>query len=132
MTLTSGKSRATLDATCAEAVDVARAALDIVAPEGVGAHLGVEPDAERVVLHYFESKLPGYRGWRWAVTVMRASRSKNGHHWRDGVAPRVRTRCCLRRGCRGPSGCAPVTSASAICCRPTKKMTGSSRAGTPG
>jgi hypothetical protein len=76
VTLTSGKSRATLDATCAEAVDVARAALDIVAPEGVGAHLGVEPDAERVVLHYFESKLPGYRGWRWAVTVMRASRSK--------------------------------------------------------
>jgi len=42
----------------------------------VGEHLGVEPDAERVVLHYFESKLPGYRGWRWAVTVMRASRSK--------------------------------------------------------
>ena len=75
MTLTSGK-RAALDPTCAEAVDVARAALDVVAPEGVGAYLGTEPDAERVVLHSFESKLPGYRGWRWAVTVMRASRSK--------------------------------------------------------
>src|SRR4029078_3741710 len=28
------------------------------------------------VIHYFASDMPGYRGWRWAVTVMRASRSK--------------------------------------------------------
>lgn len=30
-----------------------------------------------MVTHYFESKEPGYRGWRWAVTVARASRAKN-------------------------------------------------------
>jgi hypothetical protein len=75
VTLTAGK-RATLDATLAEAVDVARAALEELAPDGVGEHLGAEPESERVVVHYFASDLPGYLGWRWAVTVMRASRSK--------------------------------------------------------
>lgn len=34
-------------------------------------------EGDRVVTHYFESKEPGYRGWRWAVTVARASRAKN-------------------------------------------------------
>jgi hypothetical protein len=29
-----------------------------------------------MVLHTFAAELPGYRGWRWAATVMRASRSK--------------------------------------------------------
>ena len=77
VSLVSGK-RATIDATCAEAVDVARAALEDVAPDGsAGGHLGVEPESERVVVHYFDSDLPGYRGWRWAVTVMRASRSRS-------------------------------------------------------
>ena len=67
-----------LDSACAGAVEVAREALSDVAPEGtVGAHLGVEPEEERMVLHSFEATLPGYRGWRWAVTVMRASRSKS-------------------------------------------------------
>lgn len=33
-------------------------------------------DGDRVVTHFFECKEPGYRGWRWAVTVTRASRSK--------------------------------------------------------
>ena len=76
VTLISGK-RAVLDPVCAEAVDVARAGLDDLAPEGtVGEHLGAEPESERAVIHYFASDLPGYRGWRWAVTVMRASRSK--------------------------------------------------------
>jgi hypothetical protein len=66
-----------LDSTCAEAVDAARDALVEVAPPGsIGEHLGVEPEQERVVTHYFAADLPGYRGWRWAATVMRASRSK--------------------------------------------------------
>ena len=34
-------------------------------------------DGDRVVTHFFECKEPGYRGWRWAVTVARASRAKN-------------------------------------------------------
>ena len=29
-----------------------------------------------MVTHYFAADLPGYAGWRWAVTVARASRSK--------------------------------------------------------
>lgn len=33
-------------------------------------------DGDRVVTHFFECKEPGYRGWRWAVTVTRASRAK--------------------------------------------------------
>ncbi len=77
MTLLSGK-RPVLDSSCAEAVELAREALSDIAPEGtVGAHLGVEPEEDRMVLHSFEATLPGYRGWRWAVTVMRASRSKS-------------------------------------------------------
>lgn len=76
VTLMSGK-RPVLDPACAEAVEVAREALTDVAPPGtVGGHLGVEPEAERMVLHTFAAELPGYRGWRWAATVMRASRSK--------------------------------------------------------
>ncbi|MCZ3385539.1 MAG: DUF3027 domain-containing protein [Actinomycetia bacterium] len=76
MTLLSGK-RPVLDSACADAVEVAREALADVAPDGtVGDHLGVEPEGERMVLHSFAATLPGYRGWRWAVTVMRASRSK--------------------------------------------------------
>ncbi len=34
-------------------------------------------EGDRVVTHFFECMEPGYRGWRWAVTVARASRAKN-------------------------------------------------------
>jgi len=65
---------AKLDPACAAAVDLARAA---VLDEHVGEHLGVAAEAERMVSHYFDCALPGYRGWRWAVTVARAPRAKN-------------------------------------------------------
>ncbi|MEU1322694.1 DUF3027 domain-containing protein [Streptomyces microflavus] len=66
------------DRLCAEAVDLARAAAEEAAAPGVvGEHVGVVSEGDRVVTHYFESKDPGYRGWRWAVTVARASRAKN-------------------------------------------------------
>ncbi len=66
------------DRLCAEAVDLARAAAEEAAAPGVvGEHVGVVSEGDRVVTHYFESKEPGYRGWRWAVTVARASRAKN-------------------------------------------------------
>lgn len=42
----------------------------------VGEHVGAEADGQRVVTHYFISRQPGYSGWRWAVTVARASRSR--------------------------------------------------------
>ncbi|HVW80871.1 MAG TPA: DUF3027 domain-containing protein [Mycobacteriales bacterium] len=65
-----------LDAIAAAAVDLARAAAEADAPGLVGEHLGVEPDDQRVVVHYFATLDPAYVGWRWAVTVARASRSK--------------------------------------------------------
>jgi hypothetical protein len=65
---------AKLDQACAAAVDLARAA---VLDEHVGEHLGVISEGERLVTHYFDCTLPGYRGWRWAVTVARAPRAKN-------------------------------------------------------
>src|SRR5438046_4563229 len=65
------------DQLCAQAVDLARAAAAEVAGAGqVGDHLAAEADGDRVVTHLFVSLLPGYVGWRWAVTVARASRSK--------------------------------------------------------
>jgi Protein of unknown function (DUF3027) len=65
------------DERCAQAVDQARAAVAELAGSGqVGEHLAAEADGDRVVTHLFESLLPGYVGWRWAVTVARASRSK--------------------------------------------------------
>jgi hypothetical protein len=66
-----------VDAVCAEAVDLARAAVTEVEPSMVGEHLSVVAEGERLVTHYFDCLLPGYRGWRWAVTVTRVSRSKH-------------------------------------------------------
>lgn len=63
-----------LDQVCAAAVDLARAGLD---DDHVGPHLAVVAEADRVVTHFFECTLPGYHGWRWAVTVARAPRSKH-------------------------------------------------------
>ncbi|MFG3498707.1 DUF3027 domain-containing protein [Streptomyces sp. NPDC047928] len=65
------------DRLCAEAVDLAReAAEEAAAPGVVGEHVGVVAEGDRVVTHFFECREPGYRGWRWAVTVTRASRAK--------------------------------------------------------
>jgi Protein of unknown function (DUF3027) len=64
---------AKLDKACAEAVDAARAAIDA---DEVGDHLGTAAEGERLVTHFFDCTLRGYRGWRWAVTVARAPRSK--------------------------------------------------------
>jgi hypothetical protein len=67
----------TPDRLCAEAVDLARAAAEEAAAPGVvGEHTGFESEGDRVVTHFFECKEFGYRGWRWAVTVARASRAK--------------------------------------------------------
>lgn len=73
---TVSKSR-TPDTTAAAAVDVARAALLDVRTQGeIGDHVGLSAEADRVVTHYFESLDPAYVGWRWAVTVVRASRAR--------------------------------------------------------
>jgi hypothetical protein len=69
--------RPAVDATCAAAIDLARAALEESTDPGeVGEHLGVRAEADRLVTHFFASTAPAYRGWQWAVSVGRASRSR--------------------------------------------------------
>ena len=59
------------------AVDAAREALlELVDSADVGDVLGHVAEDERVVTHLFACTRPGYRGWRWAVTVARAPRQK--------------------------------------------------------
>ena len=64
-----------LDRVLADALDLAREAAE-EAGDGIGEHLGVEAETERVVTHYFECTLPGYRGWRWAVVLTRVPRAR--------------------------------------------------------
>jgi hypothetical protein len=66
--------RAKLDQICADAVDLAR---DAVTEDVAGPYVEVVAEGERLVTHYFECLMPGYRGWRWAVTVARVARSKH-------------------------------------------------------
>ena len=62
----------TVDAATAAAVELARAAAVDMAGADVGEHLGVQPEGELAVTHAFAASLPGYVGWFWAVTVVRA------------------------------------------------------------
>ena len=65
------------DAVCVGAADAAREALlELVDVTDVGAHLGHVVEGERVATHFFECVRRGYLGWRWSVTVARASRQK--------------------------------------------------------
>jgi hypothetical protein len=67
----------TPDRLCAEAVEPARtAAEELAAPGAVGEHVAAVAEGDRVVTHFFECLEAGYRGWRWAVTVARASRAR--------------------------------------------------------
>ncbi|WP_246369795.1 DUF3027 domain-containing protein [Amycolatopsis echigonensis] len=54
----------------ADAVAIAREAVLEVAPaDQVGEHVGVEREDAVSASHLFEATVPGYRGWRWSVTV---------------------------------------------------------------
>jgi len=65
------------DETCLAAVDLARAAAEETSGViGVGDYLGAQADDTRAVSHFFACPHPGYRGWRWSVTVARAARSR--------------------------------------------------------
>lgn len=65
------------DAICLAAVDLARAAaVETAGVMGVGEYLGSHADEERVLSHFFGCPHPAYRGWRWSVTVARASRAR--------------------------------------------------------
>jgi hypothetical protein len=74
------RTRATprADSAAMAAVDAAREALLLEVEESaVGDHLGAQAEGDRVVTHLFECRTPGYLGWRWSVTVARASRQKS-------------------------------------------------------
>jgi len=61
------------DEIAAGAVERARAALvEEVGAEAVGEPRGTRPEDSGVVTHLFDCRLPGYPGWRWAVTVVHA------------------------------------------------------------
>lgn len=65
------------DDVASAAVDEARAALlEEVEVADVGEHRGHQVDGYRVVTHLFACERKGYIGWRWSVTVTRASRQK--------------------------------------------------------
>jgi hypothetical protein len=73
MTVTAPKT----DAVLLAASDLARSVLEEVAEPGtIGAHLGMDLLEERLGMHWFECTSPGYRGWRWGVSVARVSRAK--------------------------------------------------------
>jgi hypothetical protein len=77
VTRTAATRAARLDQVCASAVEVARAGICEVDPSDVGDHLEAVAEGDRLVSHFFECRLAGYRGWRWSVTVTRAPRSKH-------------------------------------------------------
>ncbi|MHB1594144.1 MAG: DUF3027 domain-containing protein [Streptosporangiaceae bacterium] len=65
------------DQACAEAVDLARAAAENeFGPGQVGDYLGMLTEGDRIVTHLFNCLNPGYVGWRWAVSVVRAARAR--------------------------------------------------------
>lgn len=74
VTRTAVGARPKVDQVCADAVDLARQA---VTEEPAGEHLEAIAEGERCVTHFFAAGLPGYWGWRWAVTVARAPRSRH-------------------------------------------------------
>lgn len=56
-----------------EAVELARQAAQAEAGDNlVGEHVEAQTEDGGAVTHLFEADLPGYRGWRWAVTVASA------------------------------------------------------------
>jgi hypothetical protein len=76
VTRTTATRAAKLDQVCAAAVDVARAAVTETDPAQVGEHIEAVAEGDRLVTHMFACHLPGYAGWRWAVTVTRVPRSR--------------------------------------------------------
>ena len=70
------------DSICADAVDLARRAItdtldEVAASTGVradqvGVHLGVTAEIADSATHRFAAVMPGYAGWEWVVTLVRA------------------------------------------------------------
>jgi hypothetical protein len=76
--LTRAPRRVKADAMLLAAQDVAReaAVAEAGSADAVGEHLGSYGEDDRVVSHAFACLLPGYRGWRWTITLARAPRAR--------------------------------------------------------
>jgi hypothetical protein len=67
---------AVADEACAQAVELALSAARAQAGREVGRHEGFTAEGDRLGTHFFASTDPAYLGWRWAVSVARASRAR--------------------------------------------------------
>lgn len=77
-----------LDAVLAEATERARqGVLEIAPAEQVGRHVSAVAEGERLVVHRFEARVPGYGGWQWFASVARAPRSKHVTVCEVGLLP---------------------------------------------
>lgn len=66
-----------IDSVVGKAIELARsAAQEVAQADSVGDHLEVVAEGERLGTHYFACTDPGYVGWRWSVTLARASRAR--------------------------------------------------------
>lgn len=67
-----------MDPVLAAAVEPAQTAiLETTDASNVGEHLAVRDEGPNLVLHAFASRLAGYRGWYWAVSLSRSPKSEN-------------------------------------------------------
>jgi len=67
-----GAMTSDVDSLLAGAIDLARAAaLETADADVVGSHVDLTADGDVMVTHYFENTSVAYRGWRWAVTLVR-------------------------------------------------------------
>ena len=115
------------DQACAEAVDLARAAVtDVVGAGLVGEHLEAQAEGERIVTHLFACEDPAYSGWRWAVTVVRAPRAKAVTVSEIVLLPGPAS-LLAPDWVPWRTGCGPETSVSATCCLPRRTTKGSRR-----
>jgi len=46
-------------------------------PKFVGELVSIDQEDERIATYLFESSLPGYAGWRWAVTIIKVDEDAN-------------------------------------------------------
>lgn len=62
------------DSVLLAATEQARTALlEITPADSIGSHDGYAVEGEHVLTQFFECRLPGYPGWRWAATLTRTS-----------------------------------------------------------
>ncbi len=129
VSVTSSPESAVVRPVLADAVELARTALVDLGEGGVGRYLGVTAEDDCAATHRFDTELPGYRGWQWAVVVAAVPGSDHVTvselallpgpdalvapewlPWDQRVRPAIsRPATCSRRG-RTIRGWCPVTS----------------------